>query len=486
MSRTYLPAAIGQTAVDVLATVARTTDSRLAKNLFAVCERRCAPLVGSLPCRASLFFQATEGAYGAPERILSELSLTPLYLRGMCSAMQRRAVEQLVDGTHFRTCIPRLQPFIECGNRYGLQCPECARLAHETYGRRISYCCHCISFVTRCPLHECELYSDDECSSLESLLSVRHETCAVRNALRYARVAHALAFDCPHEPVRAALSRRLQDKGFITEPRRFRVAELRDAFNKLFSGGFEDVRLNELIRREDIVQNCVRALTRDERAMHPVFLVLMDWLSTELDGVKVPRSPGSRRAAARAEGTTTLPEDVRCKPEPELMRAKRAEWTQHRELCSGMTRTQMRHSLPGTWRWLYCNDRDWLTRNQSPCQRPGSKKVPAKIPPSVAEAIRSNERDLRCSNTGLPPLPSAYQTRLAYGMSDYVFKRAADAFNGVGNKAALPALKQAFVTRRVEASIVALAATGTPLDIATVARRARLRISTVKRYRRPS
>ena len=483
MIRTYLPAAIGETAVNVLRMVASTTDSRLAKNLVAICEQRCAPLVGSLPC-AALFCEATEGAYGPPERVLSTLTLTPLHLLGMCGAMQRRATEQLINETRFRTCFSRLPPFIECGNRNGLQCPECARLARETYGRRISYCCHCISFVTRCPLHDCELYSDGESAILESLLSIQRDAGAVRNARRYAQVAHALAFDCPHAPVRATVRRRLREKAFITETGRFRLTALRDAFTKLFSAGFEDVRLNELVSKDDIVQTCVRALTREERAMHPAFLILMDWLSLELDGASSPRIVSSRLADARGDASTPPREEICIQHDAAKLCAKRADWTKHCEQCSGMTRTQMRHLLPATWTWLYRYDRDWLTRHQAPCRQPISNKAPAEMPQSIAEAIRSNERDLRSNNAGLPPLPSAYQTRLAYGMSDFLFKRAADVLNGVGKKAALPALKEAFVTARVRASVTALAEANAPLDIATIARRARLRISTVKHYRR--
>ena len=484
MTRTYLPAAIGETAISILATVAHTTDSQLAKRLLAVCERRCSPLVGSLPCPAALFFEATEGAYGTPERTLSENSLFRLYTQGMCSSMQLRAERQLIVGTRSRTCFPRLPVFIECGNRFGLQCPECARDAYETYGRRVSYCCHCVQFVTRCPLHECDLYCDDECSSLESLLSRCHEPRAARNAVGYARVARQLTFDCPHGRGRAEVQRRLLSKGFITETGRVRVTELDDAFTKLFSARFEDVRLNELVQRKDFIQTCVRALMREERAMHPVLLILMEWLASEVEAIRSAPSVRRRRTVATDDTVRATPIGTRFQPMPEQLQAKRSEWSDHRERCTGMSRTQMRRLLPGTWAWLYRHDRDWLTRNQSPRNRPIPKRALAEMPQPVSEVIRSNQRDLRCHNAGLLALPSAYQTRLAYGMSDYRFERAADVFNGAGKKAALPAAREAFVERRVAGAMAELSAAGASLDIATVARRARLRISTVEKYRR--
>jgi len=151
MMRTYVPAVPGESAISILKTVAQTTDSELARHLIAICERTCSPRIGSLPCGAKLFCQATEDAFGSPEHVLLTHTLAPLYLYGMPSTMQATAVAQLIDAPRHRTCWPRLPPFLECGNRSGLQCSGCARLAHEAHGRRVSYCAHCIHFVTRCP-----------------------------------------------------------------------------------------------------------------------------------------------------------------------------------------------------------------------------------------------------------------------------------------------------------------------------------------------
>jgi len=67
-------------------------------------------------------------------------------------------------------------------------------------------------------------------------------------------------------------------------------------------------------------------------------------------------------------------------------------------------------------------------------------------------------------------------------MSEYAFGRAAEVLNGAGRRAALPAVKEVFVTRRVQCAVAELVANGASLDIAAVARRASLRITTVQRY----
>lgn len=299
MLRTYVPASAGETATSLLEAAALTTGTEAARRLSGRCYRRCAPLVGTLPSRAKLFCEATEGAYGAPEHVVSEFSLAPLYFQGMSPLLQRKLVAQLVDGLHSRTCCPRLRPFIQCGNRHGLQCPECARFAAEVLGRRVSYCIHCIDFVTRCPIHECKLVSDDGCSSLEEMLASHAGANTARNATRYAQVAHAMARGCSSRQTREGILRRLREKHYFSETGRCRLDSLRSAFAAVFSDGFEDVRLNDLLASTDVEATSVRMLNRQDRAIHPVFLILLEWLSAEVDTLSI------RSCATKAEVSNT-------------------------------------------------------------------------------------------------------------------------------------------------------------------------------------
>lgn len=83
MHRTFVAAAAGETATNLLEAAAFTTDSEAARRLTSICRRRGSPLVGTLPTRATLFCEATESAYGTPEHVLSAYSLAPLYFLGM-------------------------------------------------------------------------------------------------------------------------------------------------------------------------------------------------------------------------------------------------------------------------------------------------------------------------------------------------------------------------------------------------------------------
>jgi len=471
MLRTYVLATAGETATSLLEAAALVTGSKAAGQLSALCYRRCAPLVGTLPSRAKLFCEATEHAYGTPEEVVSKYSLAPLYFQGMSPLMQGKLVSQLVGALHSRTCCPRLRPFIQCGNRHGLQCPECARLAAEVHGRRISYCIHCIDFVTRCPIHNCKLVSDDDCSSLEEMLAPHAGVNAARNATRYAQLAHAMACAGPSQPTRESVRQRLCEKCYFSETGRCRLDALRNAFAAAFSDGFEDVRLNELLASMDVAATTVRLLNREERAIHPVFLILLEWLSTDVDTLRV------RSHATNADVSDTAP--------PIDMRdAKRAAWLQHQRQCAGMGCNAIRHRQPALWVWLYRHDREWLVSNQVARRKSGSPKPSAKPSSIFASVVLSNPNPVCRSATGRTPLPSAYQTRLAYGMNQYLFDRAAEELSGEGKKAQLPGRHEVFVSRRLGDAMPDLAEKASALDIASVARQARLRISTVLRFQR--
>lgn len=471
MLRTYVPATAGETATSLLEAAAFTTGTEAARQLSARCYRRCAPLVGTLPSRAKLFCEATEGAYGAPEQVVSEFSLAPLYLQGMSPLMQQKLVAQLVDGLHSRTCCPRLRPFIQCGNRHGLQCPECARLATEVHGRRVSYCMHCIDFVTRCPIHNCKLVSDDDCSSLEEMLASHADVNSARNAIRYAALAHAMAFGCASQLAREGIRRRLCEKHYLSETGRCRLDSLRSAFAAAFSDGFEDVRLNELLASTDIAATSMHMLNREERAIHPVFLILLEWLSVDADTLP------ARSRATKADVSNAA-------PATNIRDAKRTAWLHHQTQCAGLGRREIRHRQPALWVWLYRHDREWLVSNQVARRQSGSPKPSAKPSSTFASAVLSNANPVCRSATGREPLPSAYQTRLAYGMNQYLFDRATEEFNGVGKMAQLPARREVFVARRLDDAMSDLAEKGCTIGTPSVAREARLRISTVLRYQR--
>jgi hypothetical protein len=467
--KTFLPAALGETATSVLCMVSRTTDSLLARRTYMEVERSGRTILGSLPCRARKFCSLTEGAYGEPDQVLSAFSLLPLHLLGVHASMKDRAVESVTQASQARTSFCHLPPLYQCWNRHGLQCPECRIIAREQFGRRVSYCMHCADFITRCPLHDCELDCDEECSTLESLMNQSSEGVAGSNALRFARMTYSLAFLAPQTLTRERVFHSLREKGYVTQEGHVRVEPLRRALRSIFSEGFEDVRLDALIRDVDVVAAYLKAANSDRRVIHPVLMVLMEWLAADIDALPKSRCRRTSDTAMQVSDAAQLA-------------AKRAAWMALRHESREMTRTQVRHRAQALWTWLYRHDRVWLKSNEAPIRRVGQPRTPRAIPTAVLNRIRGNTKDFRFSADGLAPLPSSYQTRISYGMSVVAFNLAASRLNGAGVLAQLPAQREVFVSRRVEHAQAQLTLSGAAVNSSSITRRSRLRKDTINRH----
>jgi hypothetical protein len=67
-------------------------------------------------------------------------------------------------------------------------------------------------------------------------------------------------------------------------------------------------------------------------------------------------------------------------------------------------------------------------------------------------------------------------------MGEYLFNRVSAALNGVGRNAALPGAKEVFVRRRILLAAEQLSLSGKTQQTARLARKARLRIATVRKF----
>lgn len=330
---------------------------------------------------------------------------------------------------------------------------------------------HCADFITRCPQHECRLICDEECSTFESLMSQSAEGVVSSNALRFARMTHSFAFSAPQAPARERVLQLLDAKGYVTPERHVRVEPLRWALGSMFSAGFEDVRLNALIQEVDVVATYLKAANSDRRVIHPVLIVLMEWLATDVDAMPMSRRQRSYGGAMQESDAAQLA-------------TKREAWMALRLELRGMTRTQVRQRALALWTWLYRHDRVWLKSNEVPVRRVGQLRTPRVVPTVVLDRIRNNMQDFRSSADGLVPLSSSYQTRISYGMSVVAFNLAASRLYGAGALAELPARREVFVSRRVEHAKVLLARSGAAVNSSSISRRSRLRKDTINGHAR--
>lgn len=467
---TFFPAVEDETASSILAMVARTTDLREAKKVNASGHRRAAPLANSLPCRASLFCAITEETYGIPRHVLSAHSLFSWESIGMSPDFVRILEHALTDGKS-RTRCPKLDVHTQCCNRTSLVCPECAEADQVRYGRSANRCAHCIDYVTRCFKHEALLRSTGESSTYEALFIRTGTIPAHQNALRYSRVALSLAKDCSHPSAWSVITGLMNQKRFLSDSGRWRLDDLRREFRQFFSGGFEDLRLVHVVEDGNYVEAAIRSLNR-ERPAHPVVVALLYMFATDAEALPVRNASPEQYARPAHQ----IPDKIRL--------AQRRLWLSAMSRMAGLSRTQMRKQLPAVWTWLYRNDRAWFDAHQPARRVPRGHCKKQPVPSSMSAAITSNVTEPRCSADGRAPLPSSYQMRIAYGMSEYAFNCLALQLGGVGPTANVPGSRDAFVLKRVATAEDQLASEGKAPANSVLARRANLRPTTLNRYRR--
>lgn len=480
MFATFYPAATQESAFSLLATASASTPEYRVHHAVAIAFRRCSPLIYTMPCRLEEFCYLTQNAYGMPNDVLREHTLFNFFCCGLTPNLRIRLHNQLTSGTRSRTCAPRMSVFLECGNRFGLDCPECTRETQRQIGRRVSLCQFCIPFVTRCPLHQCKLVLVDECSKMEILARSQSTRESTANSLRFAEIGRYFSLIVSDMNCRATLIEMLKAKGYTNAAGHASLAKLCRDFCAFFSDGFEDRRLTILIERRTIPESVIRQLGREERAVHPVFMMLMHWFLTDSQGI-TRRSPAASRRDVEAIVTSALEGPLSC-PDVSTIQLKRNAWITHVDRLHKISRTQTRLLVPALWIWLYRHDRRWLDAHQTVKRQPRRHKKNVALP-DFLRTILSSYRDESGEQKNSPPLlQTAYQTRLRYGLNDYAFERSCAEIHGTGSKAQMPAAPQAFIAKRITWAKENLMRNGESLNEAVVARRACLRLETLRQH----
>ncbi len=469
--RPVLPRVHGQTVLSLVENDSRFTGRPLTTRLSHLTSRRGPLCSSTMPCRGQALEDVFEGDYGAGPALVLSASAAPLYITGMSPEQARNLVDQLATGARSRTVAPRFSPGLQCGNRVDIQCPECVCEAERLYGFTVGLVWHAFDFVTRCPVHESSLRNGGTRSLLEVELNNVRTRGARENSLRFAQRVRDILQPGSQRPPWARILGQLESHGFLTQEGRVRLVPLDQAFKRFYSDGFEDVRQDWLVKNVSVAEVCVRAAARG-RAIHPVLLILLEEMAANVDSVVRQRS-------------FHLVPDIAFKADAEAVMAHRAQWGAHLAANPGLTRTQLRRTATATWAWLSRNDRTWLLANQVSATKPPGGRPPAQLPGPLLDAIRCNTTDLRYSAEGREPLPSAYQERLGFGMTEYTYDRVARTLNESTAHRQLPANRQVFVTRRVARATADPACGGTQA-LSVIARVARLRPETLVDFYQPT
>lgn len=179
-------------------------------------------------------------------------------------------------------------------------CPDCRIRAVKSLGFEFVHRNSVAPFVSACSLHGRPL----EVASKQALLF--DQTCRsmpTRYQLLQACEFARRTAECVEDDLLGAVYQRenvkqtLRDARWVTDGGRLRLAELIVTFEKFFSNSFADIRLSILTSSREQLNNALRTLMREDRALHPVWCILIAWFAQECSFAARARRVESATAA---------------------------------------------------------------------------------------------------------------------------------------------------------------------------------------------
>ncbi|MGT2430937.1 TnsD family Tn7-like transposition protein [Cupriavidus basilensis] len=176
----------------------------------------------------------------------------------------------------------RLPVLLAPSERTFLVCPECGEEALERYGFSFTHRRDVAPFVVACPDHFCWLRSSAQRQLLfdaqcRRALSTEQLPNAIRFAMHSAACVEADEMLSAYR--KAGVVDALRNTHWLTEGNRFRLSELIETFQSFFRDHFDDCRLDNLVSTPNYVEAALRALMREDRAIHAVWCILLTWFT---------------------------------------------------------------------------------------------------------------------------------------------------------------------------------------------------------------
>lgn len=374
MLRTLYTAAALETPFSLLMALATTTTDSEVRQLRSRVLLRGAPLLHTAPCRLQLFCDLTNQCYGDAAQVLAERTLFRFYAGCLPASSAATLAAQVCDSKRSRVSCPLPPIHLQVGNRYGLECPECSRLNYQLTGRRCSLTLHCIPFLTRCPLHQCQLRLVENCSASELMFLAAASRGRQRNSLSLAEMCLELLRGTSCHSALDRTAKTLHERGYMSETHKLRTAALIRDCTAALSNGFEDVRLDMWLHSEALLVRLLRYFERPKSSPHPTAVALLQVALSRIE-----YSPTLTSPVAAKRNTKSPASEQRL----QRLQENRGLWIAHQTKQAGRPRKAIRSTAAALWMWLYRNDRQWLnchqvrsTRNASPeiksCRDPTS------------------------------------------------------------------------------------------------------------------
>lgn len=262
---------------------ARYTTSASSRMVFKELLGR-KPGLNGMPSGLGHFHEVVGHVFGSLEMLLDGHTELNWYCRGLPVekyAQQRRNLVENLKGP-VRLC----RPEVTLGATDGVEryCPECEEIQLRDNGFRYVHRELCAPYVVACRVHGIELrwkgkqgrLFDAECHHpLEpSQLSICVEFAR--------RTAHCLNTTAENGAfTKADTLSHLMKAGYLSETGRLAVGDTVRTFISTFGEAFPDERMKYMCSTEKNIMDALRNLMRPDRAVFPLYCILLSWMAQE-------------------------------------------------------------------------------------------------------------------------------------------------------------------------------------------------------------
>ncbi|SAK99561.1 hypothetical protein AWB76_07742 [Caballeronia temeraria] len=254
------------------------------RSLLIACRTLLArrPGLDSMPSGLSQFHEVVGHLYGTAYEIADEHTLLSYFCCGLRRCKFAAQTERLINVTPGPVRLTRLPVLFDVLEGEHLWCPECQEEQRRDYGFTFNHRRTAAPFVNTCFKHRCLLRPRSGQYLLFDERCVKTPTpFQLANGFEFCRRVS----DCSEQSAECSnyhkdeVARSLIASGWRNESGRLNLREFVDEFCAFYRNAFSDDRLDLLVQSTSLVENGIRGLLREERAVHPVWCILFAWFS---------------------------------------------------------------------------------------------------------------------------------------------------------------------------------------------------------------
>ncbi|MDR5803761.1 TnsD family Tn7-like transposition protein [Caballeronia sp. LZ001] len=276
----------GQIINDYLVNLPRTDSGR---RLVVTCKRLLerAPSLDSMPNGLREFHRVIGYLYDDLEGIARNHLAIEYYCCGLPSHKIADQFERVYGVLPGPTRLTRLPVLFGASEREYLSCPECNREQLREEGFTFIHRRTGAPFVDVCYLHACDLRpTSNQMFLFDQACREQRSRYQLTMGMEFAkRVGDCMEIPALQSPYRkCSVKEALRRSGWVRSGGRLHLSKLLSDFTSFYSGAFADLRLRHLTQTDSHIENALRNLMRETRAVHPIWCILLKWFT---DGCEI-------------------------------------------------------------------------------------------------------------------------------------------------------------------------------------------------------